>query len=504
MSSPANSATSDDGVRGTAIARSLAFNAASATDAMSTDHAHIARSYVVEQIAGFAARMTSAQLADDARARLKASVLDALGCAFGAIGAGPLRAVRSFVGEMGGAPLCTLIGSGMTAPDRATLYNGCLVRYLDFMDNTARAGEVCHPADNLAALLAAAEYADATGDEFLVALAIAYQVQTRLLELPTMRAGVNYTTPLAFSVAAGAARLLSLDTFRTAHALALAGVGAVSLATIQAEPLSHWKGLASGEAASRALHNTFLARNGITGPLGVFDGPLGLFRLVGGALNIDWAREALDVPLRVSLKKHDAEFQSQTAVDLAIALRATHALDPHDIERVDVEVTDGAYAVLGGGEYGPKDDCWIKEQADHNLKYLVAVALLDREVRPAQFADERIGRADVQTLLHKVFVTPNRAFTARVPHEMPVRITIRTADGRCVAGTQHDYDGFHTRPMTSQQTDAKFLGLAGHVLASDRAAAILHAVHALDRLRVRDLTALLRHADDAATGAHGR
>ena len=107
------------------------------------------------------------------------------------------------------------------------------------MDNTASAGEVCHPSDNLAAVLAAAEYADRSGRDFLLGLTIAYQVQTRLMEaLPTMRAGLNYTTPLAYSVAAGAARMLGLDQNEATNALALAGVSSVSLAVIQAEPVS--------------------------------------------------------------------------------------------------------------------------------------------------------------------------------------------------------------------------------------------------------------------------
>lgn len=55
--------------------------------------------------------------------------------------------------------------------------NGCLVRYLDFMDNYFRAGEVCHPADNFAAVLAASEKAGGSAQDFLYALAVAYRVQ---------------------------------------------------------------------------------------------------------------------------------------------------------------------------------------------------------------------------------------------------------------------------------------------------------------------------------------
>ncbi|RYC30636.1 MmgE/PrpD family protein [Lichenibacterium minor] len=448
-------------------------------------------SYTVEHIARFAHRADGIAMPAEARDRLKRSLLDALGCAIGALGAGPVRAVRALVEDLGGAPLCTLIGGGRSSPDRAGLYNGCLVRYLDFMDNTARQGEVCHPADNTSAVLAAAEHADASGADFLTALAVSYQVQTRLLELPTMRAGVNYTTPLAFSVAAGAGRVLGLDEGRLAHALALAGVGAVSLATIQAEPVSNWKGLSSGEAAGRALHNTYLARNGITGTLGVFDGPLGLFQLVDARLDTDWEREKLDIGLQVSIKRHNAEFQSQTSVDLAIELRDAHALAGAAIERVIVEVADGAYEVLGGGKYGPKLDCRIKEQADHNLLYLVAVALLDGEVWPGQFAPERILRDDVQALLRKVVVGPDSSFTRRIPGEMPVRMTVQLADGRAITGEKTDYEGFHTRPLSWDQVRGKFDRLTTGKLDPALGRDIADAAQGIDSLAVRELTALL-------------
>lgn len=43
-----------------------------------------------------------------------------------------------------------------------------------------------------------------------------------------------------------------------------------------------------------------------------------------------------------------------------------------------------------------------KEQADHYLRYLLAVALLDGNVMQAQFAADRMTRPDVQALMTKV------------------------------------------------------------------------------------------------------
>jgi 2-methylcitrate dehydratase len=118
--------------------------------------------------------------------------------------------LKSVVDTFGGQPICTLIGGGATSPDRAALYNGCLVRYLDFMDGYLRPEEVNHPCYNIMAVLAAAEDEGASGRDFLTAVSISFEIQNQLLDLPTMRAGVNYTTPLAFSVAAGVASTRSV------------------------------------------------------------------------------------------------------------------------------------------------------------------------------------------------------------------------------------------------------------------------------------------------------
>src|SRR5208283_460166 len=156
--------------------------------------------------------------------QLKIRVLDALGCAFGALSGQPVQLVRKLENEFGGLPLCTLIGGGKSSPDRAAFYNGALVRYLDFNDSFLAKGETCHPSDNVAAVLAASEYADAFGKEFLVSLAVAYQVQCRLSEVAPVRdRGFDHVTQGAYAVAAGVSKALGLDVVKTANALAVSG-----------------------------------------------------------------------------------------------------------------------------------------------------------------------------------------------------------------------------------------------------------------------------------------
>src|SRR2546427_9290253 len=150
---------------------------------------------IAERLARFAARASYYDLSEAAREQLKIRVLDALACAIGALDGDPVRLVRAQVEEFDGSGPCSLIGGGSATPDRAAFYNSALVRYLDFNDSYLAKGETCHPSDNLGAVLAAAEYANQSGREFLTALAVAYQAQCRLSDLAPGRArGVDPTT----------------------------------------------------------------------------------------------------------------------------------------------------------------------------------------------------------------------------------------------------------------------------------------------------------------------
>ena len=148
-----------------------------------------------EELAAFVIRASYEEMSEEARRQLKIRILDSLGCAIGALKGEPIRYIREHLKDFGGNGRCTLIGGGYTAPDRAAFHNSALVRYLDFNDSYLAKGETCHPSDNLGAVLAAAEYANCSGRDFITALAVAYQVQCRLSDVAPVRAkGFDHTT----------------------------------------------------------------------------------------------------------------------------------------------------------------------------------------------------------------------------------------------------------------------------------------------------------------------
>ncbi|GAC1348856.1 MAG: MmgE/PrpD family protein [Ktedonobacteraceae bacterium] len=446
----------------------------------------------VEQLAAFVVRMRYEDLSDEARHQLKIRIVDALGCAIGALEGPPLKMLQAQLEDFGGRPLVTLINGGKTAPDRAALYNSALVRYLDYNDSYVAKKETCHPSDNLGAVLAASEYARTNGREFLTALALAYQVQCRLSDVAPVRAkGFDHTTQGAYAVAAAVARALGLNQDGVANAIAMSGTAYNALRVTRTGSLSNWKGLAYANTAFGATHAAFLAMRGVTGPLEVFEGTKGLMEAITGPFELDWTRETLEAVRRTSVKKYNAEFHSQSALEGVLELRAALRVRPEEIERIRIDIFDVAYHIIGGGEEGDKQQVRTKEEADHSLPYMVAVALLDGDVSPAQYAPERIVREDVQNLLRTVTIQPDEALSKRFPGEMPCHIQITLKDGRTLSIKKQDYEGFYTRPLSWEKAIAKFERLAAPFTNAAQRASIIETVAHLETKEVEQLTRLL-------------
>ena len=447
----------------------------------------------VEDLAQFVVQASHEELSEAAREQLRIRVLDALGCAIGALDGEPVQVLRRHVAEFGGDGPATLIGGGHAAPDRAALYNGALVRYLDFNDYYVARAETCNPSDSLAAILAAGEYAGSSGRDALTALAITYQVQCRLCDVaPVRAAGFDHTTQGSYAVAAGVSRTLRLDRAHTANALAISGAALNGLRVSRTGRLSQWKSLAGPHMASCATNMALLARGGITGPLEVFEGEKGFMDAIAGVFEIHWAGEDLERVRRTSIKKHDAEAHAQTAVEAALELRRRHRFEPGDIEAIDVDVFEVAWNIAGGGEEGDRTTAVAtREQATDSLPYVVAVALIDGRVLPEQYAEERIARQDVQQLLGRVRVRPNPALSDAFPNEMPCRVRISLGDGRVLTKEAREYTGFYTQPMTWEMVMRKFELLAEPYTTRDLRRAIGDAVANIEEIRVADLMRLL-------------
>jgi 2-methylcitrate dehydratase len=445
-----------------------------------------------EQLAAFVVGASYDDLSEAARQQLKIRVLDGLGCAIGALSGEPVCLIWKQIKEFDGAQHCTLIGGGKTAPDRAALYNSALVRYLDFNDSYLAKGETCHPSDNLGSVLAASEYAKQSGRKLLTSLAVAYQVQCRLSDVaPVREKGFDHTTQGSYAVAAGVSKALDLDETRSVNGIAICGTAFNALRVSRTGALSHWKGLAYPNTAFSCTHAIFLAMRGITGPLEVFEGDKGFMDAIAGKFKINWLEEDLERVTQTVLKKYNAEIHSQSALEGILELKKEYTLSGEEVTQIEVEIFDVAYNIIGGGEEGDKTIVRTKEQADHSLPYLMAVALLDGQVMPEQYGPTRIQSQDVQAMLRRVTIKPSSEYSRSFPDEMRCRITLTLRDGRTVMKEKRDYEGFRSRPMSWETAVQKFEQLVSPYAEGSLCQEIVHAVSNLESVQVSDLTTLL-------------
>src|SRR5258707_7795353 len=312
-------------------------------------------SSAVERIAAFAVAARPEHLTNDSRRLFKRNILDSLGCAIAALQGQPFQSLREQIEEYRAPGRCTLIGGGKTSADQAALFNSGLARYVDLLDSYMAPGGLCHPSDNFGTVLAAAERAGASGEEFMLALAVAYEIQCRFsAAVPVVAKGFNHATQLAISAAASAGRLLGLSAVEIANAIAIATVDNVSLACVHAEPVSEWKGFSPGMTGMRAIYAASLAKRGFKGPSGLLEGPDGLERMFGQPIHVDWDDPSLEIVNQTVLKKYCSLIHGQPVLEAVLDLKRGNGLVAANIKRVHCDVFQGAFDIAGVGRYGSK------------------------------------------------------------------------------------------------------------------------------------------------------
>jgi 2-methylcitrate dehydratase len=443
----------------------------------------------VQSLADFVENATFGDIDENSLHQLKIRVLDSLGCCIGALNEKVPRIIREQVLEFGGEKKCSMISGGKTAPDRAALYNGALLRYLDFMDSYLGVGQTCHPSDNLGSVLAGTEYAGGNGKEFLTSLAVAYEVQCRLIDAaPAEEIGFDHVIYLSYSAAAGVTKSLRLGSAKIANAVAISGTAYQGLEVTRAGQLSNWKGLASANTGFGATHVSFLAKRGITGPITVFEGPGGLFNAVKKKFTI----KKLDSVLKTCVKKYNVEVHGQSTIEGIMDIIKENTIDPKEISEISIRIFNRAYNIIGGGEIGgDKTIVTTKEQADHSLPYAVAAALLDGELTPRQYTPNRINSPDVQRLLKKVVVRPSEEKTDRYPQEMPTHIEIRMRNGQKFTKDKIDYEGYPSKPMAWEAAVQKFNFLSKENAEPEIRKGIIDTVARLESVKISKLTNIL-------------
>ena len=294
------------------------------------------------------------------------------------------------------------------------------MRWLDYND-TWLAAEWGHPSDNLGAILAITDYlsrknslegkAPFTVKQILHALIKAHEIQGILaLENGFNRLGFDHVILVKIASTAIATYLLGGSREQIADALSQAFLDGAALRTYRHAPnTGSRKSWAAGDATSRAVRLAWITMQGEMGYPSVLSAKKWGFNesiLRGKTLSL--SREYGSYVMENILFKisFPAEFHAQTAVECAIHLHPKIKNKLDKIEKIVITTQESAIRIISksGPLHNPAD-------RDHCLQYMVAVALLQGDLKADHYENEFAKDPRIDQLREKMIVEEDKQFS---------------------------------------------------------------------------------------------
>jgi 2-methylcitrate dehydratase len=433
----------------------------------------------------WAAQLEYNQLGEQAVHEARRYLLDSLGCALGGYRQEDALHALAVLDEIASEGPATILGSGKkTDVVSAALANALMVRVMDYNDIYWQQ-DPSHPSDIIPAAMACAERQGSGGEELIVGIILGHEFEMRLCEaaFPGIRErGWHHATLTAFVSPIVAGRMLRLTWEQIQHAIGISASHHCTLGAVTAGKLTMMKNTVDPMATQAGVMAALLAEKGYSGPEHVIDGKEGVVHCMGpewklelltGGLGESWRIE------RCGMKAFPTEALTHAPISAVLKLVREHDLEPDQIEKVYIRSLARAADILADpAKYDPRS----KETADHSLPYVIAAAIVDRQVTPAQFEPEKIMDAKIREQLAKVEVVADPDIEAVFPELQRVIVSVRTTDEREFK-EQLDYPkGDPRNPLTDQEIEEKFDALAAPVLSEDARARLKDAVWNLEKL----------------------
>ncbi|HEX9637716.1 MAG TPA: MmgE/PrpD family protein [Acidobacteriota bacterium] len=458
--------------------------------------ASAAKETVTARIARWSAALTYDHIPPEPAHQAKRYLLDSIGCALGGYRQHDVKIALEVLEPWAGQGPATVIGTGRRIdPISASLLNALMVRVMDYNDIYWQQ-DPSHPSDIIPAALACGELAQKGGRELIVGIVLGHEFEMRLCEaaFPGIRErGWHHATLTAFAAPIVAARMLDLSAEQIQHAIGISGVRHATLGSAVSGQLTMMKNTVDPLSTQSGVFAALLAQKGYTGPEHVLDGKEGLTHCLGPEWKLGVLEEGLGTSWRIErcgMKAYPTEALTHTPISAVLDLVREHDLKPDAIEKVHIRSLARAADILSDpSKYDPR----TKETADHSLPYVIAAAIVDRQVTPAQFEDKKIMDPRIRAQLPKVEVVADPEIEAVFPKLQRVIVSIRTSSG-AEHTKQVDYPkGDPRNPLTDREIEEKFEALADPVLSRPAQAKLKEAIWKLERQSsIESLMALMK------------
>ena len=426
-----------------------------------------------EQVLSFIRDTTWDNLPAEVQHQSKRCLMDTLGALLAGHGTPVGEMMENVVKEQFPGDQATILVSGTrVSAAGAALANGFAGNALDIDDGYRNVKG--HPgACVLPPLLCAAQihHKTVSGTDFLTALVVGYEVGIRagLIRHATYETYHSSGSWGAVAGAASAGKLLDLSPSILQNALGAAEYHAPIAPMMKCIAVPGMGKDSIGWGCMVAVMSVLMAQKGFTGIHPMFD----------DSPEVKWIEdlgEKWEIQ-NLYFKPYSACRWAQPGVDGVLQLMEEYSLFLHDIEQVTVYTFQESAALSC-------DPPQNTEEAQYNIAFPIAAALLDGEVGPAQILPPRLFDTDIRQMMKKVRIIAQERFQIRFPEKAESEVVISTRDGRTLhSGVMSASWDPHSFLPTDQELIDKFLWLSVPVMGKSAADALVDTIWKMDDIQ---------------------
>ncbi|MEM7547262.1 MAG: MmgE/PrpD family protein [Pseudomonadota bacterium] len=395
------------------------------------------------------------------------ALVDTLGVAVAGRTTGLSHIIHEHAARQFGGTGATLWQDGrVVSAAGAALANGMTIDAVDAHDgHKLTKGHVgCGTIPALIALMEAEGLTDP--QEMLTSLVIGYEIGTRA-GIALHASASDYHTSgawIALAVAALGARVLRLDAAATREAVGIAeyhGPRSQMMRCIDA-PTMVKDG--SGWGAMAGVCAAYLARDGFTGAPAI--------TVDGTDVAAHWADLGQVWHIRDQYTKiYPVCRWAQPAVEALLAVMRDNRIDASTVKGVRIETFHEACRLRAIPT--------TTEQAQYSLPFSVAVALIHGTVGVEHISGSGLQDPDIRDRAQAIEMREDTAFNAAFPARRLARARLRLTDGRELSSAATEAQGDPENPLPDDEIWTKFRRLAGPVINTERADALLDTARSL-------------------------
>jgi len=448
------------------------------------------------RLSSYMSEAGSQQLPEEVVEKTKQHIIDTFAAMVSGADLAPGRFAINFAREHSAEKIATVAASDVVCGAIEAAFANAMLAHSDETDDSHAPSESHPGASVVPSAFATGEQFNIDGSRFLRAVALGYDVGTRV----TMTVGVGgFQTATHISTHALAGNFGS-----AAAAGCAAGLNQQQMRWLIDYASQQASGIKTWQRDTEHIEKAFLfagmpARNGVTAALLVQAGATGVDDVLSGQDNFlaDYAPQADPAKLgaslidklgerfevtRTNIKKWTVGSPIQAPLDALEIILKRRPFEPDQVQAVTVRVATSEASLVTN-----------REMPDICMQHMVAVMLIDKTAS-FKAAHDKPRMQDLAVLKQraKVQLIPDAELERLLPARVAI-VEVTLADGARLTETVKAVRGTAENPMPREEVIAKVRDLMTPVLGAERCGKLIEATLHLEKVKsVRELRPLLQ------------